>query len=81
MTGTEIAEYEPQSGTLALRGDQVEWSPVQQAALAHIGIAEAPPADQQVFMHVAQRTRLDPFAKQIYMIPRQEGQGQQAEHR
>lgn len=76
MTGTDIAVREPQSGTLALSGDQIEWSPVQQAALAHIGIDEAPLADQQVFMHICQRVRLDPFARQIYMIPRQEGTGQ-----
>lgn len=75
-SSTEIAEYEPQAGTLALRGDQVEWTDVQKAALAHLGIEEAPEADQQVFLHVAQRTRLDPFARQLYMIPRQEGSGQ-----
>ena len=61
-----------QGGSLALRADQTEWSPVQQAALAHIGIEKAPPADQQVFMHVCQRTGLDPFNKEIYMIGRRE---------
>lgn len=71
---TEIAAVEPSSGTLALTGDQIEWTPVQRAALAHIGIEAAPAADQQVFMHVAQRTRLDPFARQIYMIARRERQ-------
>jgi len=58
------------NGTLALTGDQIEWTPVQRAALAHLGIDKAPHADQQVFMHVAQRVGLDPFAKQIWMIPR-----------
>lgn len=67
---TEIATHEPRAGTLALTGDQIEWTPVQRAALTHLGIDKAPAADQQVFMHVAQRTGLDPFAKQIWMIPR-----------
>jgi len=70
---SELAVHDIQhSGTLALTSDQTEWSPVQLAALEHIGIAEAPAADQQVFMHVCQRTRLDPFNREIYMIKRKE---------
>jgi phage recombination protein Bet len=77
MTTTEIAVAAPSRGTLALTGDQIEWTPVQAAALAHIGIEDAPQADQQVFMHVSQRTGLDPFARQIYMIARREKQPDQ----
>lgn len=69
---TEIATREPSAGSLALTVDQVDWTPAQQAALVHIGIADAPPGDQQVFRHVAQRVGLDPFARQIYMIPRKD---------
>lgn len=58
------------NGTLAVAGDQHEWTPVQQAAFAHIGIEDAPDADKQVFHHVCQITGLDPFRKQIYMIGR-----------
>lgn len=60
------------SGALAVRGDQPDWTPVQQAAFAHIGIEDAPDADKQVFHYVCQNTGLDPFRRQIYMIKRQD---------
>lgn len=69
MTGAEVATIQP-AGTLALRGDQVDWNDTQRAALAQIGIDEAPRGDQLVFLHVAQRSQLDPFAQQIYLIGR-----------
>lgn len=69
---TEIAVAS--NGTLAVAGDQHEWTAVQQAAFAHIGIEDAPDADKQVFHHVCQITGLDPFRKQIYMIARSEKQ-------
>lgn len=72
MSGTELATTSGQSGTLALRGDQVDWTPAQVAALEQIGIADAPPGDRQVFLHVCQRVGLDPFARQIYLIARRD---------
>nr|MBA2695289.1 hypothetical protein [Actinomycetota bacterium] len=57
-------------GALSVRPDQIEWDPQQQAALAQIGVADAPRGDQLVLMHVSQRMGLDPFAKEIYMIGR-----------
>lgn len=71
-TDLAVRNTEPTGGALALRGDQTEWTPVQRAALGHLGIEDAPTGDQHVFLHVAQRTGLDPFAKQIYMIPRKQ---------
>ncbi|MGH7687652.1 MAG: phage recombination protein Bet [Candidatus Dormibacteria bacterium] len=70
MTGTEVATRNAASGTLALAGNQGDWTDAQRAALAQIGVAEAPVGDQMVLLHVAQRTGLDPFARQIYMIGR-----------
>src|SRR5690606_39397880 len=70
MTTTEIAVSTV--GALALDPHQTEWTGPQKAALAQLGIADAPAGDQLVFLHYAQRTGLDPFAKQIYMIGRRE---------
>jgi phage recombination protein Bet len=71
---TEIATVGPSSGALALRADQHHFTDEQSAALAQIGVAEAPAGDLSVFMHVAQRTGLDPFSRQIYMISRYDSQ-------
>lgn len=57
-------------GTLALTGDQDTFTPNQRAVLAHMGVQNAPEEDLQVFAYVAQRTGLDPFARQIHMIGR-----------
>nr|WP_246256672.1 RecT family recombinase [Isoptericola halotolerans] len=43
---------------------------MQVSALQHIGVQDASPGDLAVFFHVVQRTGLDPFARQIYMIGR-----------
>lgn len=69
-----IAKTEPMGSELVIRGEQSTFSPAQRAALGHMGVDKAPDADVQVFFHVCQRTKLDPFAKQIYMIGRKQNE-------
>jgi hypothetical protein len=59
----ELATRQPTG--LAISSDQTWWNERQSAALAQIGVADAPQADQLVFLHYCQRTGLDPFARQI----------------
>jgi phage recombination protein Bet len=68
MTVTAMDTY--QSAALAIRPGQEMWTDKQRAALSVLGIRDASNADLAVFMHVSQRTGLDPFSKQIYMIKR-----------
>jgi phage recombination protein Bet len=56
--------------SLAIADNQDYWTPTQIAALKQLGLAQASPEDLAFFFHQAQRTGLDPFARQIYMINR-----------
>lgn len=58
------------STSLAITTDQTYWSPQQLSALKSLGLAQADAGDLAFFFHQAQRTGLDPFARQIYMINR-----------
>lgn len=55
---------------LAITSDQNYWSDAQIATLKQLGLGNASKGDLQVFFHQAQKTGLDPFARQIYMIER-----------
>lgn len=61
-----------ETGALAIYAGQTAWTDMQLAALAQLGIKDASDGDKAVFLHQCQRTGLDPFARQIYMIGRQE---------
>lgn len=67
---TEIERHQGGS-SLTLTTEQEFWTDRQLAGLRQLGVQNAAPGDLAVFMHVAQRTGLDPFARQIYMIERQ----------
>lgn len=56
--------------SLAIKSDQEFWSNQQLAALKQLGLSNASNGDLAVFFHQAQKTGLDPFARQIYMIER-----------
>lgn len=64
----EIAVHK--STELSIVPEQTTFTPAQVTALSHIGVENATPGDLEVFFHVAKRTGLDPFARQIYMIGR-----------
>jgi len=58
-------------GALAIRPDQTEWTPAQQAVLQQSGISnDVTAAELSGFLHLCQRTQLDPFSRQIYLIGR-----------
>jgi phage recombination protein Bet len=59
---------------LTIDPSQAMWTDEQRAALRQLGVDEASNGDLVVFLNYAQRTGLDPFSRQIYMIGRNERQ-------
>jgi phage recombination protein Bet len=56
--------------TLTVTNEQAFWDDKQIAALKQVGLDNVPKPELAVFLHYCQRTGLDPFARQIYMIAR-----------
>ena len=72
MNGMTNAVAVRDPAALSIRPGQTTWDDFQNAALNQLGLEGASNADRAVFLHQCQRTGLDPFAKQIMMIGRQE---------
>jgi phage recombination protein Bet len=60
---------------LVVSPEQTEWAATQLAALRQLGLEDASKGDLTLFLHYAQRTGLDPFSRQIYMIGRWSSKG------
>lgn len=71
---TDLVQVEAQTA-LTIGSTQMEFTAQQLAALKQIGLQDAPEGDLMVFFHQCKRTGLDPFVRQIYMIPRWSSKG------
>lgn len=60
------------STDLTITSDQKAWTQTQKAALQQLGVEGASEGDLEVFFHQAQRTGLDPFKRELYMIGRKQ---------
>lgn len=65
------AELAKTGGALAIRPDQTDWTEEQALVLRQSGIDnDVTKAELAGFLHLCQRTGLDPFSRQIYLIGR-----------
>lgn len=77
MTIATIDRTDAVARTNAISPTQAEWTSEQMAMLSAIGVdPDTPQPDLKVFLHQCQRTGLDPFARQIYLIGRWDSRAQ-----
>lgn len=70
-TSTEVAVRT--GGALAVGAEQTAWTEQQLAVLRSVGVSEdVTAAELTAFLHESQRTGLDPFSRQIYLIGRKD---------
>ncbi|WP_405561887.1 phage recombination protein Bet [Streptomyces sp. NBC_01180] len=70
---TATAPATAPGGSLAIRAEQTAWTTEQAAVLRQSGIKdEVTAAELSGFLHLCQRTGLDPFSRQIYLIGRKD---------
>ncbi|MDN5605704.1 MAG: recombinase RecT [Kocuria sp.] len=65
---TDITHHS--GSALTVNQDQQFWTDQQMAALQQLGVATNSQGDLAVFFHQAQKSGLDPFKREIYMITR-----------
>ena len=56
------------ANALTVTAEQTEFTPVQKQALQALGMGAAQPGELLVFLRTCQKTGLDPFRKQIYLV-------------
>jgi phage recombination protein Bet len=66
-----VSDIVKAGGALAIRPDQTSWTEEQALVLRQSGISDqVTKAELSGFLHLCQRTQLDPFSRQIYLIGR-----------